>query len=293
MVSVVIDCAWSVHVEDVTWTWPWLWSSTSLFTKALFLLLTVMFVHACGIFAERILKFKAAQRDGIRLSDFIDCPRSELTVEAAISYTNSGRKRPLTELVGSGLQAFRCLPLWLSDQEAIDLSQRAMRRCASLMNAKMKVGLSALTTIATLAPLVGLVGTTVGLLSSFRGGSGTPMSWLIFYCNSISLALLPTAVGLLVGIVAVALYNHLTIRLEGFNVVSGSLVVDVLSFVSARQNERGAVEADAGQLYANYRTTKEASHDAPTVLLVTVWTIWLYVFCFVLWAIVWNLMHPY
>jgi biopolymer transport protein ExbB/TolQ len=80
----------------------------------------------------------------------------------------------------------------------------------------MRRGLSALATIASSAPFVGLFGTVFGIITAFqnmadpsKGGGG-----LATVSAGISEALLTTAVGLAVAIVSVWFYNYFTARVE-------------------------------------------------------------------------------
>ncbi len=50
--------------------------------------------------------------------------------------------------------------------------RRAMDRSAAIVHEQMKDGVSSLATIATIAPLVGVFGTVIGIANSFRGISG-------------------------------------------------------------------------------------------------------------------------
>lgn len=259
-----------------------LWASVGYFDIAIFFLLTVMFVHSWGIWVLRMWKFRAAATDGRHLSNFIRNAHSDLNLEAAIAEANGKARSPFVNLVAYGLEAFQSSPAALSNRDALDLTQRAMQRCASMTGADMKVGLRVLSTIASLAPFIGLAGTTIGIMTSFPRGHGG----IHRFAANLALALLPTAAGLLVGIVAVGFGNHLAVKLERFKVDSGTLVDDVLRFVGARQHQRGSVEPV--NLQPAMLTT-----GGPVVLLLSVWAVWLYVSWFLLWGIVWTLTHPH
>jgi biopolymer transport protein ExbB/biopolymer transport protein TolQ len=80
-------------------------------------------------------------------------------------------------------------------------------------------GLTSLATIASLAPFVGLFGTVLGIMNSFRA-IGQPNSHLLGFgavAHGISESLATTALGLLVAIPAVWFYHYLRGQLEGFD----------------------------------------------------------------------------
>lgn len=80
---------------------------------------------------------------------------------------------------------------------------------------KLEANLSLLATIGTLAPLLGLLGTVIGMIDAFMeisNASGTaPVSDL---ANGIWLALVTTAAGIAVAIPTYAAYNYLVTRLN-------------------------------------------------------------------------------
>ncbi|MBV9075837.1 MAG: MotA/TolQ/ExbB proton channel family protein [Acidobacteria bacterium] len=143
----------------------------------------------------------------------------------------------------------------------------------------MKTGANTLVTIAALAPFVGLAGTVVGLLDALRGGSNTPTGWLIFYGNSIALSLVPTALGLLVGVVSVSSYNHLIRRIELFDVDSTTAVAIIEKQLEADPTCNVGAELPFGSHVADW----EATHDTSGVLLTSVWLVWLYVVAAIGW----------
>lgn len=83
----------------------------------------------------------------------------------------------------------------------------------------MERGAQFLGTVGANAPFLGLTGTVLGILSAFRrmasqGGSGGPGSGGPEVMSAIAGALIATAVGLLVAIPAVVLYNALKTRIR-------------------------------------------------------------------------------
>jgi biopolymer transport protein ExbB/TolQ len=77
--------------------------------------------------------------------------------------------------------------------------------------------LMTLYTIITIAPMLGLLGTVTGLMKSFsllgsKAGGYNPREISL----GISEALITTAVGLIIAVVATIFYNYLTARLENY-----------------------------------------------------------------------------
>lgn len=100
---------------------------------------------------------------------------------------------------------------------------------------KMKRGLWILGTIGATAPFVGLFGTVWGIMRSFKdlgldveaGGSGGPATVM----TGISEALIATAVGIIVAVEAVVLYNVFQARLARVNVELKLIVEEFLELL--------------------------------------------------------------
>jgi len=101
---------------------------------------------------------------------------------------------------------------------ALDAVKRASERSATIVHGEMKRGLNTLASIAATAPLVGLFGTVLGVFDVFRGVSIERSTLLRLYARSLSESLVPTALGLVVGVLAFCFYRYLVTRLENFDI---------------------------------------------------------------------------
>ena len=78
----------------------------------------------------------------------------------------------------------------------------------------LRMRLWQLATIGTIAPFVGLFGTVIGIMKSFHFIADTGTGGFAVVASGISEALVATALGLGVAVVAVAFYNYFEARLE-------------------------------------------------------------------------------
>jgi biopolymer transport protein ExbB/biopolymer transport protein TolQ len=106
----------------------------------------------------------------------------------------------------------------LNREDLLDTVRRAIQRATALTGNDLKKGVSALATIGSTAPFVGLLGTVVGVISAFQGIAASGSGGIGSVSAGISEALVETALGLVVAIPAVWFYNYLTGRVEYFNV---------------------------------------------------------------------------
>jgi biopolymer transport protein ExbB len=90
----------------------------------------------------------------------------------------------------------------------------AMQVAATIEIGRMKAGLTVLDTIVTLAPLLGLLGTIIGMIQSFQIMAASGISQPHAVTGGVAEALLATATGLLVAITALIPYNYFTAKVE-------------------------------------------------------------------------------
>jgi biopolymer transport protein ExbB/biopolymer transport protein TolQ len=106
----------------------------------------------------------------------------------------------------------------MSREDLMDTVRRSIQRAAALTASDLKKGVSALATIGSTAPFVGLLGTVVGVINAFQGIGASGSAGIAAVSVGISEALVETALGLVVAIPAVWIYNYLSSRIEYFNV---------------------------------------------------------------------------
>jgi biopolymer transport protein TolQ len=111
----------------------------------------------------------------------------------------------------------------VSADKVIDECRRAMRVAQIREVDRLEQSLATLATIGSTSPYVGLFGTVIGIMNSFRGLAGVQTATIAMVAPGISEALVATAMGLFAAIPAVIAYNRyadkvvrLEIRYDGF-----------------------------------------------------------------------------
>lgn len=103
---------------------------------------------------------------------------------------------------------------------------------------RLEQNLKGLATIAHVAPLIGLLGTVVGFISSFRKieamGSYVHVADI---ASGVWMALLCTAAGLAVAIPAFVAYNYLVSRVNEMVLDAERAATEIVAFLTARQSE--------------------------------------------------------
>ncbi|MCM8512651.1 protein TolQ [Acinetobacter bereziniae] len=96
----------------------------------------------------------------------------------------------------------------------IEGTERILRVALSRDQGRLEQGLSALASIGSVAPYVGLFGTVWGIMSAFIGLAQVEQVTLATVAPGIAEALIATAIGLFAAIPAVLAFNHYTAKGE-------------------------------------------------------------------------------
>ncbi len=105
--------------------------------------------------------------------------------------------------------------------------QRIGRRILET-NLGLKKFLWIIGTIGSSAPFIGLFGTVVGIIKSFENIAQTGKSGFAVVAEGLSEALIATAAGILVAVMAVILYNYFLTRLARINIEYKNRIEDLM-----------------------------------------------------------------
>ena len=109
---------------------------------------------------------------------------------------------------------------------------------------QLKKGLRVLNGVSTLSPLIGLLGTVVGMIRSFNDiATAGAMGQTQTLANGIALALLTTAVGLIIAIPAMAAYLYLAGRIDSVVMEMDRLGQELVHLISAEALRERAIVA--------------------------------------------------
>lgn len=167
--------------------------------------LALLMVIAIVIFVERWLTIRKASKVDISFMNNIREYIHEGKIKAAISLCQS-KNTPIARMIEKGIGR---IGRPLSDV------QTAVENAGNLEVAKLEEGLPFLATVAGGAPMIGFLGTVVGMVQAFfnmsSAGSTIDISLL---SGGIYVALVTTVAGLMVGVPAYFGYNYLVTRVE-------------------------------------------------------------------------------
>lgn len=122
-------------------------------------------------------------------------------------------RSPVATVYRKGLQGFRTEHERVLTKQSVDAASREARLARNRLHEQLREGLNGMATISSTAPLIGLFATTIGILDSLGGYIGPSSGYVSFLAGNTANALLPTAAGLFVGLLATWSYNWRSDRL--------------------------------------------------------------------------------
>ena len=155
-----------------------------------------------------------------------------------IAIAERNKKSHIAKVVATGLSEFQSASQQVSDTEVIEAAKRGLERSVAIVHAEMKRGLSALATIGSTEPFVGLFGTVVGILNAFKGIESQKATGLSAVAGGIAEALITTAFGLLVAVPAVWAYNYFTNKVEAFDVEMDNSSMELINYFILRRGAK-------------------------------------------------------
>ncbi|HNQ39612.1 MAG: MotA/TolQ/ExbB proton channel family protein [Candidatus Cloacimonas sp.] len=182
-------------------------SILNLIVKGGFLMyvLTVISVISIGIIIEKYRQFRKVRLANSKLQLSLKSQDKLENIRALINMHKS-----------ECLMGLMLDKLFNSESDDLDLINQSMEATANLELHRLEKGLGWLSTFAAIAPLIGFLGTVIGMVNVFMkiqaaSQSGVDISML---AGGIWVALLTTVGGLIVGIATIIFYNDLVQKLE-------------------------------------------------------------------------------
>jgi len=194
-----------------------LWEHAGLFARGVVFLLLFMSVISLTVAIQKAIQFFSSSSATRKFAPKFSRAIQEENLEEAIHLAEKNQKSHVAKVLGGALGEVKPL---LRDRATItsadiNSAERAIERQMMIVLSQFKRGTPLLATVGSTSPFVGLLGTTMGIVTSFTamaqaGASGG----LAGVSAGISEALLTTALGLVVAIPAVWFFNYFTTKIE-------------------------------------------------------------------------------
>ncbi len=190
-----------------------------------------------AILLERVWRFRGADRTTRELTR----ETIELLVRRDVEGARSLCEKSAASISELYLEAMRWKNIALEDLEGILSTSRHE------MTSDLKRGLWVVGTIGSLAPYVGLFGTVVGIIKAFQNMAKHGAGGFDIVAAGISEALVATAAGLFVAIVALLFYNYLQVRVAAISATysrSCERFVQALLFLESASDDASSEVSD-------------------------------------------------
>jgi len=201
--QVAQDVAEEIVSEEKTLSVIELIKNAGIGGQVIILILLVLLAVALFIYFERISAVKAASKMDSNFMNQIKDHVSNGKIDAA-KILCAQVKSPTARLIEKGLSRI--------GKPLEDINQ-AIENAGSLEIYKLEKNVSVLATVAGAAPMIGFLGTVIGMILAFHematSGGQAEMGSL---AGGIYTAMTTTVAGLIVGIIAYIAYNHVVVR---------------------------------------------------------------------------------
>jgi biopolymer transport protein ExbB len=215
-----------------------LWNQMSIVVKIITVIMILMSVFMFYVITERLITYSSASSQSIRYVQALGEYLRQHKVTEALNSARGMNKSPVAKVMESGLTALlqgrEALktegPDDVGDFDLVDSVNRALERVKERETSNLRRGLPYLGTVASATPFIGLLGTVVGILGTFqllKGGSVT----INEIGPKISEALVSTALGLAIAIIAAMSFNFYTSRVEQFVIDMNDVSSEFIDYV--------------------------------------------------------------
>ena len=215
-----------------------IWNHMSIIVKIITIGMIAMSVFMFYVIAERLLTYRAASDQSIRYVQALGEYLRQHKVNEALNGARSMGKSPVAKVMESGLVALiqgrEALktegPDDVGNFDLVDSVNRALERVKERETSNLRKGLAFLGTTASTRPFIGLLGTVIGILGTFQLLRGGTVS-INEIGPKISEALVSTALGLGVAIIAAMAFNFFTSRVEQYVIDMNDVSSEFIDYV--------------------------------------------------------------
>ncbi|MFQ6070222.1 MAG: MotA/TolQ/ExbB proton channel family protein [Candidatus Aminicenantales bacterium] len=215
-----------------------MWQAMGAIAKGVAILLICLSIIALYLFIERLLTFARAKNKSKVIAPKLAkmLKNGQIREALTLSSKKENKGSHLARVTAAGIQEFLDgQESNLTVEEQIETAQRGCERAANIFTQELKRGLSVLATIATSSPFIGLFGTIFGIINAFRGMALTGSGGIGAVASGIAEALVTTAFGIGVAVIALWCFNILTARVEIYGAEMANTASQIIDFFIRKQ----------------------------------------------------------
>jgi len=196
-----------------------MWLQMGPVPKAVVFVLLFMSIYAIAVGVERLIVFNKAKKQSNILLRIIGKLWQEGKIEDSIKASSDKKFKNshLAKVLVAGLNELEFQENSNAPYaERVESAKRAIERATIKGLVEFKRGLSGLATIGSTGPFVGLFGTVFGVITAFQSMAVSGSGGIGAVAAGISEALITTAFGIVVAVIAVMFFNFLLNKVDIF-----------------------------------------------------------------------------
>jgi len=189
-----------------------LWGSMGAPARVIAVLMVFMLICCIYVAIERLMVFTRSRAQSRELAAAISKPLGSADIEGALKLLGAPTYKDayLGAILKAGLNELKTR----MDGHGIEASERAIERTLITETANLRKGMNILATTGSTTPFVGLVGTILGIITAFGKMAEAGGGDLTAVSGGIAEALVSTAVGIIVAIIGVWMYNFFNATID-------------------------------------------------------------------------------
>ena len=196
-----------------------MWGQMGPIPKGVVWVLLIMSIYSIAVGIERIIVYSKAKKQSNILLRLIGKLWQEGKIEESIKVSSDKKFKNshLAKVLVAGLNELQ----FQEDEKApyaekVESAKRAIERATIKGLVEFRRGLNGLATIGSTGPFVGLFGTVFGVITAFQGMATSGSGGIGAVAAGIAEALITTAFGILVAVIAVMFFNFLLNKVDIF-----------------------------------------------------------------------------
>jgi len=224
-----------------------IWAHMGILGKVVALFLVGMAIGCIGVVVERTIAFAKAAKESREFAKQILPKFDDWDVEGIGKASQQYKNSPLAKVFGFVVDRYvRSSEEPVGGLTPVEMARNEAERRKEQIGSELRRGMSVLASVGSTAPFVGLLGTVLGIIASFAAIGSEGSGGINTVMTGISEALAETALGLLVAIPAVLLFNYLSVRVTAIELALARSTGELLDEMENRHGQsHAAAESEA------------------------------------------------
>ncbi len=222
-----------------------IWEHMGMLAKVIAGFLVCMAIASIGVVIERALAFakgaKESREFARQVAPKIESWEIEDVSAIAGKYESSPLARMFRHTIDRYTRAFEDLE---GGMTPVEMARNESTRRLEEIGSELRRGMNVLASVGSTAPFVGLLGTVIGIITAFNALGASATAGINTVMIGISEALSETALGLLVAIPAVLLFNYLSARVNLIELALTRSAGELLDEMENRYGRKSDSEQD-------------------------------------------------